>query len=153
VLCNNCRVSQVKAMLCNGIENCPCDFPLRRVLVREIPDVPQNSNRGFLDADMSTLRHWTGAASDTPNSTPKSVGRPASIGILAATTVASLLCGGGAALSGPCTTQIEQLEQQFGHLSSSAKSGLTAPQSFGSQLDHQPTPETVRDADADAAAL
>jgi hypothetical protein len=106
---------------------------------------------------MSTLRHWTGAGFDTPNSTPKSVGRPATVGILAATTVASLLYGGGPALSGPCTTQIEKLEQQIWHLSSSAKSGLTAPQSIGSQLDHQPTPETVRNAErkahADAAAL
>jgi hypothetical protein len=34
VLCVDCRVSQVKAVLCNGIENCPYDFPLRRVPVR-----------------------------------------------------------------------------------------------------------------------
>jgi hypothetical protein len=34
VLCVDRRVSQVKAVLCNGIENCPYDFPLRRAPVR-----------------------------------------------------------------------------------------------------------------------
>ena len=73
-----------------------------------------------------------------------------------ATIAAILLCGGGTAHSGPCTSQIEQLERQIGHASSSAKSGPTAPQSIAAQLHYQPTPETVRNAErkanADAAA-
>jgi hypothetical protein len=105
---------------------------------------------------MSTPRHWIGAAFSAPNSSPKSAGRPATIGLLVATTAATVLYGGGAAHSGPCTSQIEQLERQIGHASSSAKSGPTAPQSIEAQLHHQPTPETVRNAErkanADAAA-
>jgi hypothetical protein len=105
---------------------------------------------------MSTARHRIAAAFSTPNSSLKSAGRSASIGLLAATTAAALLCGGGAAHSGPCTSQIEELERQIGHASSSAKSGPTAPQSIEAQLHRQPTPETVRNAErkanADAAA-
>jgi hypothetical protein len=105
---------------------------------------------------MNTLRHWTGAAFSTPNSFRGPAGRSASIGLLVATTAATLLCGSGAALSGPCTSQIEQLERQIGRTSSSAKNGPTAPQSIEAQLHHQPTPETVRNAErkanADAAA-
>jgi hypothetical protein len=105
---------------------------------------------------MSTPRHWIGAAFSAPNSSPKSAGRPATIGLLVATTAATVLYGGGAAHSGPCTSQIEQLERQIGHVSSIAKSGPTAPQSIEGQLHHQPTPETVRNAErkanADAAA-
>jgi hypothetical protein len=102
---------------------------------------------------MNTLRHWIGAAFSTPNSSRKSVGRPASIGLLVATTAATVFCG-GAAYSGPCTPQIEELERQIAHAPSSAKSGPTAPQSIAAQLHYQPTPETVRDAEhkANAAA-
>jgi hypothetical protein len=105
---------------------------------------------------MSTPRHWIGATFLTPNSSTESAGRSASIGLLVATTAATLLGGGGAARSGPCTAQIAQLEQQIWHVSSS-KSGPTAPQSIEAQLHHQPTPETVQNAerkanaDADAA--
>jgi hypothetical protein len=103
---------------------------------------------------MNGPRPWTGAAFSMPNS--KSIRRSASFGLLIATTAATLLCGSGAAHSGPCTSQIEELERQIGHGSSSAKSGPTAPQSIEAQLHHQPTPETVRNAEhkanADAAA-
>jgi hypothetical protein len=106
--------------------------------------------------DMNTPRHWIGAAFSTPNSSPRSVGRSASFGFLVATTAAAVLCGSGAAHSGPCTSQIEQLERQIAHAPSSAKSGPTAPQSIAAQLHYQPTPETVRNAErkanADAAA-
>jgi hypothetical protein len=37
-------------------------------------------------------------------------------------------------------------------VSSSAKSGPTAPQSIEAQLHHQPTPETVRNAEREANA-
>jgi hypothetical protein len=105
---------------------------------------------------MNTPRHWIGAAFSAPNSSTKSVRRSASFGLLIATTAATLICGNGTAYSGPCTSQIEELERQIGHVSSSAKSGPTAPQSIEAQLHHQPTPETVRNAErkanADAAA-
>src|ERR1700722_13337286 len=118
------------------------------------PNVRQNKSRAFLEAGMNTPRHWIGAAFSMPNS--KSVGGSASFGLLIATTAATLLCGSGAAHSGPCTSQIEELERQIGHASSSAKSGPSAAQSIEAQLHHQPTPETVRNAErkanADAAA-
>jgi hypothetical protein len=105
---------------------------------------------------MITPRHRIGAALSTPNSPLKSAGRSASIGLFVATTAVALLCGSGAAHSGLCTPQIEELERQIAHAPSSAKSGPTAPQSIAAQLHHQPTPETVRDAErkanADAAA-
>lgn len=105
---------------------------------------------------MNTPRHWIGAVLRTPYSSPQSVGRSASVGLLVATTAATVLCGSRAAYSGPCTSQIERLERQIGQVSSSAKSGPTAPQSIEAQLHHQPTPETVRNAErkanADAAA-
>ena len=106
---------------------------------------------------MNTPRHWIGAAFSMPNLSIKSPGRSASVGLLVATTATTLFCGGDAAHSGPCTSQIEQLERQIGHVSSSTKSGPTAPQSIEAQLHHQPTPETVRNAErkanADAAAV
>jgi hypothetical protein len=78
------------------------------------------------------------------------------IGLLVATVPATLLCGSGTARSGPCTSQIEQLERQIGSAPSSAKRGPTAPQSIDAQLHRQPTPETVHNAErkttTDAAA-
>jgi hypothetical protein len=85
-----------------------------------------------------------------PNSSLWSGGRSASVGLLAATTAATVLCGIGTAHSGPCTSQIERLEQQIGHVSSGAVSGPTAPQSIEAQLHRQPTPETVRNAERKA---
>jgi hypothetical protein len=99
---------------------------------------------------MSTPRHRIGAAFGAPNTSMKSTGRSASIGLLVATTAATLLCGGAAAHSGPCKSQIEELERQIGHASSSAKIGPTAPQSIEAQLHRQPTPETVRNAERKA---
>jgi hypothetical protein len=99
---------------------------------------------------MNMPRRWIGAAFSMPNS--KSVGRSASFGLLIATTAATLLCGSGAAHSGPCKSQIEELERQIGHESSSAKSGPTAPQSIEARLHHQPTAETVRNAEREANA-
>jgi hypothetical protein len=120
----------------------------------ETLDVQQNNNCAFPEAGMSTPRPWIGAAFRTPNSYLQSGGRSAFL--LVATTAATLLCGSGAAHSGPCASQIEQLERQIGRASSSAKSGPTAPQSIAAQLHYQPTPETVRNAErkanADAAA-
>jgi hypothetical protein len=122
----------------------------------EIPMFGKSKKRPFLEAAMSTSRHRIGAAFGRTNSFPKTVGPFAPTGLLIATTAATLLCGGGTAQSGPCTPQIELLERQIWHASSSAKNDPTAPQSIEAQLHHQPTPETVRDAErkanADAAA-
>jgi hypothetical protein len=101
---------------------------------------------------MSTPRHRIAAAFSALNSFLKSPRRSAAIDLVIATTAATLLCGSGAAHSGPCTSQIEQLERQIGHASSSAKSGPTAPQSIEAQLHRQPTPETVRNAERKANA-
>jgi hypothetical protein len=98
---------------------------------------------------MNTPRHWLDAAFTMPNSSSR-FGRSASVGLLVATTAATVLCCSGAAYSGPCTSQIEELERQIGHASSSAKVGPTAPQSIAAQLHYQPTPETVRDAERKA---
>jgi len=97
---------------------------------------------------MNTPRHWLDAAFRMPISSTR-FGRSASVGLLVATTAATLLCS-GAAYSGPCTSQIEELERQIGHASSSAKVGPTAPQSIEAQLHYQPTPETVRNAERKA---
>jgi hypothetical protein len=133
------------------------NYPEPERLRLEIPIFGKTKIAPFLEASMNTPHHWVGAAFSMPNSSTKSVGRSASFGLLIATTATTLLCGSGAAHSGPCTSQIEQLERQIGHASSSAKSSPTAPQSIEAQLHHQPTPETVRNAErkanADAAAV
>ena len=105
---------------------------------------------------MSNPNHLMRAAFDAPNLLHKSIGRRAYLGLLIATTGATVLSGGSAAHSGPCTLQIAQLERQIQHAGSSLESGPTAPQSVGGLLHHQPTPDTVlnaeRKANSDAAA-
>ena len=104
---------------------------------------------------MSNPSHLIQAAFNAPNLPRKSIGQRAYVGLLIATTGASVLCG-GAAHSGPCTLQITQLERQIQHAGSSLESGPTAPQSVVGLLHHQPTPDTVlnaeRKANSDAAA-
>jgi hypothetical protein len=69
-------------------------------------------------------------------------------GLLAAGAVALLLYNNVTALSGPCTTQIGQLEAQVANASpSSPTAGPTADQSVDAQLHHQPTPSTVGQAE------
>jgi hypothetical protein len=132
------------------------NYPEPVRLKRKIPMFGKIKIALFLEPDMSMPCRWIGAAFSMTNSFPKSVGRSASFGLLIATTAATLFCGSGTAHSGPCTSQIEELERQIGRASSSAKSGPTAPQSIAAQLHRQPTPETVRNAErkanADAAA-
>jgi hypothetical protein len=132
------------------------NYPEPERLKLEIPMFGKTKNALFLEANMGMPRRWIGEAFGMSNSSTKSVGRSASFGLLVATTAATLLYGSGTAHSGPCTSQIEELERQIGHASSSAKIGPTAPQSIEAQLHHQPTPEIVRNAErkanADAAA-
>jgi hypothetical protein len=69
-------------------------------------------------------------------------------GLLIASAAAFLLCSNVTALSGPCTTQIRQLERQVASASpSSLTAAPAADQSLDAQLHHQPTPSTVGQAE------
>ena len=90
-------------------------------------------------------------------SRPDRIGGAVKGGLFVFTSGVALLCGAGAAHSGPCTAQIARLEQQMSLTVPGPESGPTAPQTVGAQLHHQPTPGTVEHAegtankDADAA--
>ena len=99
---------------------------------------------------MSNPSHLIQAAFNTPILPSKSIGRRAYVGLLIATTGASVLCGGNTAYSGPSTMQIAQLERQIRHAILSRVSGPTAPQSVGGLLHHQPTPDSVQNAERNA---
>jgi hypothetical protein len=104
------------------------------------------------ETDMSNPSQLIRAAFNTPNPSCKSNLRPAYVGLLIATTGATMSCGGSAAYSGPCTVQIAQLERQILHAAPGPASGPTAPQSVEAQLHHQPTPDTVQNAERQANA-
>jgi hypothetical protein len=48
------------------------------------------------------------------------------------------------ALAGPCTTDIADFEAAIRNSQGNPLAGLTAPQSVGAQLEHQPTPASVK---------
>jgi|SRR5258707_3972301 len=50
------------------------------------------------------------------------------------------------ALAGPCTSDIAQFEAAVRSSQGNPFAGLTAPQSVGAQLGHQPTPASVKQA-------
>jgi hypothetical protein len=50
------------------------------------------------------------------------------------------------AYAGPCTAQIAEFEAAIRQSSGNPLAGLTAPQSVAAQLDRQPTPESVKQA-------
>jgi hypothetical protein len=61
--------------------------------------------------------------------------------------VASALClNSGLAQAGPCTTDISQFEATIHQSAGDPFAGLTARQSVNAQLGHQPTPESVNQA-------
>ncbi len=70
-------------------------------------------------------------------------GRFAHGSILALGASVALLCGSGAALAGPCTMQIVQFERQIADNMTDPMSVPLLPQSLDAQLHHQPTLETV----------
>lgn len=76
----------------------------------------------------------------------------------AALTIAALAGGGAAADAGPCSADISLFEQAVKQMQAARRPGgagePSAPQSIGAQLHHQPTPQSVGDAEkqADAAA-
>src|SRR3977135_1247277 len=52
-----------------------------------------------------------------------------------------------AARAGPCSEDIAQLEAAVRRSAGNPNAGLTAPQSVGAQLGHQPTPESLKRTD------
>jgi hypothetical protein len=78
----------------------------------------------------------TGASEETSGSFRRAIAR-------SFTTAAILICGIGAAYSGPCTADIGQLEHQIAGDIPGPNSGPTTTQSVGAQLHHQPTPGSV----------
>jgi hypothetical protein len=50
------------------------------------------------------------------------------------------------ALAGPCTSDIAEFEATVRSSQGNPFAGLTAPQSVGAQLEHQPTPASVKQA-------
>ena len=72
------------------------------------------------------------------------------MGLFVAATGATVLWSGRAAHSGPCAVQIARLEGQIRHAATSPENGPTAPQSVAGQLHHQPTPDSVRNAERNA---
>src|SRR5258708_17663628 len=51
------------------------------------------------------------------------------------------------ALAGPCTSDIADFEAAIRNSQGNPLAGLTAPQSVGAQLEHQPTPSSVKQAE------
>ena len=76
---------------------------------------------------MRNPSHLIPAAFNPPNLPRKSIGRRAYVGLLIATTGATVLCGGSTARSGPCDLQIAELERQIRHAGSSPESGPHRP--------------------------
>ena len=77
---------------------------------------------------------------------PRAFGRPLYGRLLALSASAALLCGNGAALAGPCRMQIVQFERQIAvdwppPVASGSLNIL--PQSLDAQLHHQPSLDTV----------
>ena len=65
---------------------------------------------------------------------------------------ATLCLGVASAHAGPCTSQIAQFEQAVRQSAGNPNAGPMAPQSIGAQLGQQPTPGSVKQADARAQA-
>ena len=55
---------------------------------------------------------------------------------------------GGTSQAGPCTADIAQFEAAVGQSRGNPDAGLTADQSVGAQLGHQPTPNSLRQAES-----
>lgn len=85
-------------------------------------------------------------------------GRVAQTGFTALIVVATgaILCAAGAARAGPCTAQIARVEQQIRKAQAASSPGgagmPSAPQSIGAQLHHQPTAQSIQQAENAAAA-
>jgi hypothetical protein len=84
------------------------------------------------------------------------IGQTVSAALIAAATGAAMLCAVDPARAGPCTAQIAQVEQQIHKAQAAASPGgagtPSAPQSIGAQLHHQPTAQSIQQAQNMAAA-
>ena len=67
-------------------------------------------------------------------------------GITAALVGAVLALTAANAWAGPCTSDIAQFEAAIAGSQGNPLAGLTAPQSVGAQLGHEPTPASVKKA-------
>jgi hypothetical protein len=57
-----------------------------------------------------------------------------------------------AAMAGPCTQQIAELELNVDHTAANPHAGPTAPETTGARLGHQPTIASVKQAQTEAEA-
>jgi hypothetical protein len=69
-------------------------------------------------------------------------------GMTAALAGAVLALAATNAWAGPCTSDIAEFEAAIARSQGNPLAGLTAPQSVGAQLEHQPTPASVKAAQA-----
>ena len=69
-------------------------------------------------------------------------------GITAALVCAVLGLTAANAWAGPCTSDIAEFEAAIAKSQGNPLAGLTAPQSVGAQLGHEPTPASVKQAKA-----
>jgi hypothetical protein len=99
---------------------------------------------------MSNSSHLISATLSLPDLLRRSIRRRTYVGLLVAATSATVLWTGSAAHSGPCAVQIARLEGQIRHAAPSPENGPTAPQSVAGQLHHQPTPDSVQNAERNA---
>jgi hypothetical protein len=65
------------------------------------------------------------------------------LGLLSLSAAVGLFISHATALGGPCTAQIEQLERQIAEAGPAPPPEPIAPQSTDAQLHHQPTPNSV----------
>jgi hypothetical protein len=65
---------------------------------------------------------------------------------------AALVLSVASALAGPCSTQIAQFEEAVRQSANNPGAGPMAPQSIGAQIDRQPTPGSLKRAEARAQA-
>ena len=70
----------------------------------------------------------------------------------AALVVAALCVGVGPAHAGPCSSAIARFEKAVRQSAGNPNAGPTAPQSIDAQLDRQPTPASIKRAQARAQA-
>jgi hypothetical protein len=73
--------------------------------------------------------------------------------IVVLTLGASICSNVAPAYSGPCSSEISQFESAVRQSAGNPNSGPTLPQSVGAQLDHQPTPGTMKRAEKQAERM
>jgi hypothetical protein len=66
--------------------------------------------------------------------------------VVAGLIVGATLCCMAVAQAGPCSEDIAQFETAIRQSAGNPNAGLTAPQSVGAQLNRQPTPASVKQA-------